>query len=351
MEGVAHGGGVARRPPRARQADLPLRLATASRSPARRSLSLHRGRGAALRGLRLARADGRRTATTSTPIARAIAAAQAGRGPALARDRAHADRLRQPQAGHASASTARRSDADAGRRDEEASSASPRTEPFFVPEEALRALPRRRSARPGGRGGVARRGFDAYARPSPTSPPSGERVMAGELPAGWDADLPRLRPRPTSRSRRARPAGKVLERARRPACPSSSAARPTSIPRPRRRSRAPATSRARTPRRTRQGAVGGEWGYGGRNLHFGVREHAMGAIASGLALHGGLVPFTATFLDLRRLHAPVDPPRRADGAARRLRLHARQHRRGRGRPDPPARRAARPRCGPSPTSR
>ena len=32
------------------------------------------------------------------------------------------------------------------------------------------------------------------------------------------------------------------------------------------------------------------------NMHFGVREHAMGAIANGMALHGGLVPYTATFL-------------------------------------------------------
>lgn len=35
---------------------------------------------------------------------------------------------------------------------------------------------------------------------------------------------------------------------------------------------------------------------GGRTLHFGVREHAMGAIANGMALHGGLRPFVATFL-------------------------------------------------------
>ena len=34
----------------------------------------------------------------------------------------------------------------------------------------------------------------------------------------------------------------------------------------------------------------------GRNFHFGVREHAMGSIANGMALHGGLIPFTATFL-------------------------------------------------------
>jgi transketolase len=37
--------------------------------------------------------------------------------------------------------------------------------------------------------------------------------------------------------------------------------------------------------------------YGGRNIHYGVREHAMGAINNGLALHGGLVPFGATFLN------------------------------------------------------
>lgn len=35
--------------------------------------------------------------------------------------------------------------------------------------------------------------------------------------------------------------------------------------------------------------------YAGRNLHFGVRELAMGAIANGLALHGGVKPYVATF--------------------------------------------------------
>jgi transketolase len=46
----------------------------------------------------------------------------------------------------------------------------------------------------------------------------------------------------------------------------------------------------------RQGSVGEAWGYGGRNLHFGVREHAMGAILNGIACHGGLIPFGSTFL-------------------------------------------------------
>jgi len=35
---------------------------------------------------------------------------------------------------------------------------------------------------------------------------------------------------------------------------------------------------------------------GGRNFHFGVREHAMGAAVNGMAVHGGVIPFGATFL-------------------------------------------------------
>ncbi|MDI6769199.1 MAG: transketolase C-terminal domain-containing protein [Anaerolineales bacterium] len=34
----------------------------------------------------------------------------------------------------------------------------------------------------------------------------------------------------------------------------------------------------------------------GRNFHFGVREHGMGAIVNGMALHGGIIPYGATFL-------------------------------------------------------
>jgi transketolase len=44
------------------------------------------------------------------------------------------------------------------------------------------------------------------------------------------------------------------------------------------------------------GMVGGSWDYTGRNIHFGVREHAMGSITVGMALHGGIIPYTATFL-------------------------------------------------------
>ncbi len=45
-----------------------------------------------------------------------------------------------------------------------------------------------------------------------------------------------------------------------------------------------------------QGTVDGGWNYAGRNIFYGVREHAMGAISNGLATFSGIIPFTATFL-------------------------------------------------------
>ena len=45
-----------------------------------------------------------------------------------------------------------------------------------------------------------------------------------------------------------------------------------------------------------QGTTGGVWGYAGRNIHFGVREHAMAAAVTGMSVHGGLVPYASTFL-------------------------------------------------------
>jgi transketolase len=36
--------------------------------------------------------------------------------------------------------------------------------------------------------------------------------------------------------------------------------------------------------------------YDARNIHFGIREHAMGAVLNGMSLHGGIVPYGATFL-------------------------------------------------------
>jgi transketolase len=45
--------------------------------------------------------------------------------------------------------------------------------------------------------------------------------------------------------------------------------------------------------------------FDGRNLHFGVREHAMGAILNGMALYGGIIPFGATFLQFADYMRPA----------------------------------------------
>ena len=78
--------------------------------------------------------------------------------------------------------------------------------------------------------------------------------------------------------------------------------------------------------------------YGGRNFHFGIREHAMGAIMNGMALVK-VRAFGAGFLifsDYGRLPIRLAAP---DGDPGDLCLHARLDRRRRRRPDPPAGRA------------
>ena len=82
--------------------------------------------------------------------------------------------------------------------------------------------------------------------------------------------------------------------------------------------------------------------HAGRNVPFGIREHAMGAIVNGAAAHGGIVkPYGSTFLDFLRLHARSGAPVGADGAAGPVGLDARLRRPRRGRADAPADRALR----------
>jgi len=50
------------------------------------------------------------------------------------------------------------------------------------------------------------------------------------------------------------------------------------------------------PQGSSQGKLDGGWNYAGRNIFYGVREHAMGAITNGLATFEGIIPFASTFL-------------------------------------------------------
>ena len=77
----------------------------------------------------------------------------------------------------------------------------------------------------------------------------------------------------------------------------------------------------------------------GRNVHFGIREHAMGAFVNGVAVERRVHPVRRDVPHLQRLHAPGDPPRGALAPAVDLRLHARQRVPRRRRADAPAGRA------------
>ena len=76
--------------------------------------------------------------------------------------------------------------------------------------------------------------------------------------------------------------------------------------------------------------------YSGRNFRFGVREHGMGAVLSGMALHGGGHSLRRHIPGLQRLYAGQRAPCRVDGGARYLHLYPRQHWGRRRRPHPSA---------------
>jgi transketolase len=119
--------------------------------------------------------------------------------------------------------------------------------------------------------------------------------MAGELPEGWDANIPVFPADHKGMATRVA-SGKILNSIARklPRLIGGSADLDPST-----RTALEAMGdfeNARDEAGNLQGSAGGGWSYAGRNLHFGVREHAMGAIANGLAVHGGIIPFTATFL-------------------------------------------------------
>lgn len=136
--------------------------------------------------------------------------------------------------------------------------------------------------------------FSDYANAFPGLAKEFQRAMAGGLPEGWDADIPIFPADPKGMATRVA-SGKVFSAIapKLPALIGGSADLDPST-----HTALTAMGDFENPREESgnlQGSTGGGWSYAGRNLHFGVREHAMGSIANGLAVHGGLIPFTATF--------------------------------------------------------
>ncbi len=141
-----------------------------------------------------------------------------------------------------------------------------------------------------------RRRMDAYAQAFPDLAAQLQARLRGELPAGWDADLPRFPADAKGLSTRV--AGKQVLAAigaKLPALFGGSADLDPST------FTAlvglgdfnPGADAGAAPI---EGADAGGASRAGRNLHFGVREHAMGAIVNGLAAHGGFIPYGSTFL-------------------------------------------------------
>ena len=134
-----------------------------------------------------------------------------------------------------------------------------------------------------------------YRRANPALAAELERALSGELPEGWDAALAEF------------PAGSK-DMATRKASEAVMQMIASQVPQlvggsadlnPSTCTWLKGMGDFQSPNLGREGLhgmVGGAWGYSGRNIHFGVREHAMGAISVGLALHGGVIPYTATFL-------------------------------------------------------
>ncbi|AJE03327.1 transketolase [Geobacter pickeringii] len=170
----------------------------------------------------------------------------------------------------------------------------PTEPPFLIPAPALAHF---RQALGEGRQGEEswNAAFSEYARKFPHEAAELKRIMAGELPDGWEESLPHFAADPKGISTRLA-SGKFLA-AVAPRIPElmggSADLNPSTY------TVLPGEGDFEPPAAEdtdRQGSVGPSWGYGGRNIHFGVREHGMGAILNGMAAHGGMIPFGGTFL-------------------------------------------------------
>ncbi len=156
----------------------------------------------------------------------------------------------------------------------------PQEPAFYVPDDALAHM-RKAVERGAAAQAEWRSRFESYAAAHADLAREFELYGRGQLPEGWDAGLEELFPPDAPPNATRNTSGKVLNvlAKRIPVLMGGSA------------------DLAPSNKTLIDGA--GDFGAStpsGRNLHFGVREHAMGSIAGGMALHGGVIPYTGTFL-------------------------------------------------------
>jgi transketolase len=170
----------------------------------------------------------------------------------------------------------------------------PTEPPFLIPEAALSHF--RNAVANGARDEAAsNERMMAYAQAFPELADELRRTLGGELPRDWDADIPVFATDAKGIPTRAA-SGKVMN-AIAPRVPALTGGSADLDPSTHTALKGlgdfnPAVAKGIDT----QGSDGGGWSYAGRNLHFGVREHAMGAIINGMAAHGGIVPYGSTFL-------------------------------------------------------
>jgi len=165
---------------------------------------------------------------------------------------------------------------------------------FFIPSDALSRFREAQQEGPA-KEGAWEAALARYAQAFPEETAEFKRRMAGSLPDGWESDLPAFQC--DQKGVATRKASEHVLQAIAPRIPElmggSADLNPSTF------SWLKGGGDFQSPKRYTegvQGLVGGTWGYEGRNVHFGVREHAMGSIATGMASHGGFIPYAATFL-------------------------------------------------------
>lgn len=166
---------------------------------------------------------------------------------------------------------------------------------FYIPEEATGHL-----SEAVDQGARAQADWEArlaaYAKAHPEPARELQDLMAGRLTEGWDKDIPVFPADPKGMATRTA-SGRVMNAVapRLPALIGGSADLNPST-----QTVLKGLGDFENPDfqpADRQGEVGGGWGHAGRNIAFGVREHAMGGIVNGMAAHGGTLPYGATFFN------------------------------------------------------
>ena len=169
----------------------------------------------------------------------------------------------------------------------------PTSDMFYLPPEAVarfrQAVPAGAAAEQEWQAKIA-----AYQEAFPAEAAEFARIVSGQLPDGWRSDLPKYTPSDKPIATRAAGGAALNALAKQlPNIIGGSADLNPSTDTALKGLGDFQPSESEGPGTL--GAVGGEWSYAGRNIAFGVREHAMGAAVNGMAAHGGVLPFSATF--------------------------------------------------------